>query len=137
MSEPLRYRIWPRDPRAHLYEVSLTIAEPDPDGQVLELPAWIPGSYMIRDYAKHVVGIHAVSNGEPVALTKLDRNSPRDRDDVKFLAEGGLLRRTILLERYENELKPYVLNEKRTTLHLELWLVSSFHLRRARVYFTG
>ena len=73
MSERLRYRIWPKDPGAHLYEVSLTIAEPDPEGQVLALPAWIPGSYMIRDYAKHVVSICAESNGKPVTLDKLDK----------------------------------------------------------------
>ena len=74
MSEPLRYRIVPKDPAAHLYEVSLTIANPESDGQVLALPAWIPGSYMIRDYAKHVVGIRAESDGRPVSLTKIDKS---------------------------------------------------------------
>ena len=74
MSQPLRYRIVPKDPAAHLYEVSLTIADPDPDGQVLALPAWIPGSYMIRDYAKHVVDIRAESGGKPVLLTKIDKS---------------------------------------------------------------
>lgn len=74
MSDPLRYRIVPKDPAAHLYEVSLTIADPDPSGQVLALPAWIPGSYMIRDYAKHVVGIRAESGGKPVTLTKIDKS---------------------------------------------------------------
>ena len=29
---------------------------------------------MIRDYAKHVVGIRAESGGKPVALTKLDKS---------------------------------------------------------------
>lgn len=74
MSTAHRYRILPKDPAAHLFEVSLTVAQPDPSGQVFEMPAWIPGSYMIRDYAKHVVAIRAESDGCDVALEKLDKS---------------------------------------------------------------
>ena len=63
MGAALRYSIRPKDPAAHLYEVSLTVEKPDPHGQVFAMPAWIPGSYMIRDYAKHVVAIRAESDG--------------------------------------------------------------------------
>lgn len=74
MSSPLRYRIRPLDAAAHLFEVTLTIAEPDPAGQVIGMPAWIPGSYMIRDYARHVVSIRAESDGLAVDLAKLDKS---------------------------------------------------------------
>ena len=74
MSAALRYRIRPKDPAAHLFEVSLTVAKPDPSGQVFAMPAWIPGSYMIRDYARHVVGIRAESDGLAVKLRKLDKS---------------------------------------------------------------
>ena len=84
MTAPLRYRIRPKDPAAHLYEVSLTVPEPVASGQVLAMPAWIPGSYMIRDYAKHVVTIRAESDGLDVPLTKLDKSrwqaSPVERE---------------------------------------------------------
>lgn len=70
----LRYRIWPKDPAAHLYEVRVTVKQPAADGQELEMPAWIPGSYMIRDYAKHVVAIRAESDGLAVELEKLDKS---------------------------------------------------------------
>lgn len=69
-----RYTIWPKDPAAHLFEVRLTVAQPDPAGQVFAMPAWIPGSYMIRDYAKHVVMARAESHGREIALTKLDKS---------------------------------------------------------------
>jgi predicted metalloprotease with PDZ domain len=69
------YSIWPKNPAAHLYEVSLTVETPDPNGQVFEMPAWIPGSYMIRDYAKHVVSIRAESDGCAVNLRKLTKSS--------------------------------------------------------------
>ena len=74
MSSVLRYRIRPKSPAAHLFEVSLTVDEPDAAGQVFAMPAWIPGSYMIRDYAKHVVAIRAESDGVAVELKKLDKS---------------------------------------------------------------
>ena len=74
MKVPHRYRILPRDPGAHLFEVSVTVADPDPDGQLFELPAWIPGSYLIRDYARHVVGMRAEAKDRQVELTKLDKS---------------------------------------------------------------
>ena len=74
MSAALRYRIFPKDPAAHLYEVSLTVDKPDASGQVFAMPAWIPGSYMIRDYAKHVVTIRAEADGVAVDLRKIDKS---------------------------------------------------------------
>ena len=46
---PVLYRLWPQDPAGHRYRITLTVAEPAADGQRLSLPAWIPGSYLIRD----------------------------------------------------------------------------------------
>ena len=74
-----RYRITPIDPFAHLFEVELTIAEPDPNGQRVALPAWIPGSYMIREFARHIVSIEGRSAARSIALTKLDKHSWRAR----------------------------------------------------------
>lgn len=74
MSAVLRYRVRPKDPAAHLFEVSLTIDRPDPAGQVFAMPAWIPGSYMIRDYAKNVVAIRAEANELAVGLRKIDKS---------------------------------------------------------------
>lgn len=74
MATAHRYRIRPKDSAAHLFEVRVTVARPDPDGQVFAMPAWIPGSYMIRDYAKHVVAVRAESDGRDVAVRKLDKS---------------------------------------------------------------
>ena len=61
-----------------------------------------------------------------LVLTKLGRNSPRDRSDVDFLASKGALDRHRLEARFEAELRPYVLNEKRESATLELWLSEFF-----------
>jgi predicted metalloprotease with PDZ domain len=70
-----RYRITPIDPHAHVFEVQLTITQPDPNGQHVALPAWIPGSYMIREFARHIVSIEARSGTRAVPLTKVDKHS--------------------------------------------------------------
>ncbi|WP_295992874.1 M61 family metallopeptidase [Rugamonas sp.] len=74
-SPAVAYAIVPKDLGGHLFQVTLTVAAPAADGQGLVLPAWIPGSYMIREFARNIVQISAEANGKPVALTKLDKHS--------------------------------------------------------------
>jgi len=71
----IRYRIEPVRPEAHLYRVTLTVAEPVPEGQAFSLPAWIPGSYMIRDFARHVAAFHAWQGEQELAWRKLDKQT--------------------------------------------------------------
>src|SRR5689334_21671602 len=71
----VQYTIVPKDLAGHLFNVTVTVAEPSPEGQVFALPAWIPGSYMIREFARNIVRIRAESRGETVRLTKLDKHA--------------------------------------------------------------
>lgn len=73
----LQYTITPSQPRAHLYTVSCTVPAPNPDGQCFVLPAWTPGSYLIRDFARHVTRFSAVSGGQSIQVHKLDKHSWR------------------------------------------------------------
>ncbi|HET7765798.1 MAG TPA: PDZ domain-containing protein [Burkholderiales bacterium] len=77
MTEPIRYRIVPEHPEGHLFRVACTVADPDPSGQEFALPAWIPGSYMIREFARHVMSVRAESRGKPLAIDKLDKHTWR------------------------------------------------------------
>jgi predicted metalloprotease with PDZ domain len=70
--QTVRYRIFPKNPGAHLFEVTCVISAPDPAGQKLRLPAWIPGSYMIREFAKHIVQLKMQSGGRAVATLNPD-----------------------------------------------------------------
>lgn len=69
------YRVSFNDAAAHLIDVSLSLSEPALAGQILRLPNWIPGSYMIRDFSKNIVNLSATSNGRVVKLTKMDKSS--------------------------------------------------------------
>ena len=70
-----RYSITPKDANAHLFEVRLTVQDPDPAGQKFVIPAWIPGSYMVRDFARNVVTARAEADGLEVALKKTDKST--------------------------------------------------------------
>jgi predicted metalloprotease with PDZ domain len=73
----VQYFIIPIDPAAHLYEVTCRIADPDPAGQVVSLPAWVPGSYLVRDLARNITTIRAETRGKPLPMQKLDKDSWR------------------------------------------------------------
>ena len=90
------YDVRPKFPGSHLFVVSTRVNAPAAEGQEFSLPAWIPGSYMIRDFARHVVTISATANGNDVALTKIDKSTWRAAP-----ASGSLL---IEAEIYANDL---------------------------------
>lgn len=75
MNSSPHYHILPSSPEAHLFHITLTIPEPDPEGQVLSLPAWIPGSYMIRDFARNIVSLRAECENQMIRTEKLDKQT--------------------------------------------------------------
>ncbi len=68
------YRVSALSTQAHLFAVTLTIARPAAR-QRLALPVWIPGSYLIREFAQHLQHLQATQAGEPVPLRQLDKNT--------------------------------------------------------------
>lgn len=72
---PIAYQVELHRPEAHLLRVQCEIAQPDPAGQALRLPAWIPGSYLIREFARHIVSFSADSAGQPLRWHKTDKNT--------------------------------------------------------------
>jgi hypothetical protein len=99
-----------------VYLDAVTVATPPEDYEQRLVPMF-PGSWT------HL-RLHALE-AHDVALSKLERNFERDRDDVQHLARAGHLNREILRERYYKELRPNLLaHEDRCDLTLELWLDS-------------
>ncbi|MGD2019711.1 MAG: peptidase M61 [Thiohalocapsa sp.] len=109
---PITYRVTPVRPAAHVFAVELAVPDAGPEPVTLSLPAWIPGSYMIRDFARNIVAIAAERAGAPVALEKLDKQTWR--------APGGAGELRIRYEVYAWELT-----------------VRSAHLDRTHGYFNG
>ena len=68
----ISYQIEARDPNTHLFHVTLTIAQPAAE-QRLSLPVWIPGSYLVREFARHLSGVSAMQGTRAVRLRQLDK----------------------------------------------------------------
>jgi hypothetical protein len=56
------------------------------------------------------------------ALSKLERNSSKHRDDAEHLFKTQKLDSQRLQERYAKELQPYLANVARHDLALKLWI---------------
>ena len=73
-SNPITYRVELHDPHAHQFRVTLTIPHPAAV-QRLSLPVWIPGSYMVREFARHLSRLEASQGAHPAAPVQLDKTS--------------------------------------------------------------
>ena len=77
---PVHFCIEALSHSAHLWQVTLTIAQPAAV-QDLALPVWIPGSYLVREFSKHLQGLRATQGGRNVALTQTGKASWQLRCD--------------------------------------------------------
>lgn len=72
----LHYQIEFDDYRQHLVHVTLRfLANPT---QILSLPTWIPGSYLIREFSKHIESVNAYDEaGRQLQMSKFEKNKWR------------------------------------------------------------
>jgi predicted metalloprotease with PDZ domain len=93
----MRHRLSFPEPHAHLLHVELEIDRPGPAPELV-LPVWTPGSYLVREYARHVEGISAEdAGGRPLRVERLDKH--RFRVDA-----AGAERARVRYRVYANEL---------------------------------
>ncbi|HEX7240645.1 MAG TPA: PDZ domain-containing protein [Longimicrobiaceae bacterium] len=80
------YRLGMPEPHTHLFRVEMRVD--DVRGPVeLVMPAWAPGSYLIRDFARHVMELRAEDgSGAPLGTEKTDKHTWR----VEAPADGTL-----------------------------------------------
>lgn len=71
----IRYIVESHKPNAHLFNIRMIISKPDPDGQRISMANWIPGSYVFREYARHIVTIQAFAGNRPLNLKKIDNST--------------------------------------------------------------
>ncbi|MBK9439940.1 MAG: M61 family metallopeptidase [Comamonadaceae bacterium] len=69
---PVAYQVQALSLQAHLFAITLTIAQPAPR-QVLSLPVWIAGSYLVREFSKNLQCLQAWQGDATVAVTQQDK----------------------------------------------------------------
>ena len=66
------YRVRLDPVHTHRFLVTLELAQPASD-QLLQLPVWIPGSYLVREFARHLQSLRCTQGGRTVAVHQLDK----------------------------------------------------------------
>ena len=68
----IRYLVDASATASHTFAVELRIDRPAAE-QRLSLPVWIPGSYLVREFARHLSALGAEQAGRPVPLEQVDK----------------------------------------------------------------
>lgn len=71
----IEYQVAMPQPESHLFEVTLRVTGWKESVLDLKLPVWTPGSYLVREYAKHVQDFSAATvDGRPLTAGKRGKN---------------------------------------------------------------
>ena len=94
----LTYSIAMPAPVNHLFDVTLTVDDLNQPTAEFTMPVWTPGSYLVREYARHVQGFAAAGEANAaLPWRKLSKN--------RWLVEtAGMARVTISYQVYAGEL---------------------------------
>ncbi len=68
----VHYRVEVLSHSAHLWQVTMTIAAPA-SSQSLRLPVWIPGSYLVREFSRHVHSLQCSQDGRAALVSQSDK----------------------------------------------------------------
>ncbi|MDA1331340.1 MAG: PDZ domain-containing protein [Proteobacteria bacterium] len=71
----VQYNVSMEEAHAHLFNVTCQINAPSPEKQIISLPAWIPGSYLIRDFSKNIIRIKVFCADAEIPIQKIDKDS--------------------------------------------------------------
>lgn len=94
----MRYRLGMPRPETHLFDVEIALQPPGATFD-LQLPAWAPGSYLVRDFARHVQDF-SVSRGRGRSPVPWKR-----RDKMTWRVEAGDAEEVVVRYRvYANDL---------------------------------
>ena len=70
----MRYRVSMPEPHSHLFHVEVVLEQVTGSAELV-FPVWTPGSYMVREFARHIEGVRAEdAAGRPLQLVRLDKN---------------------------------------------------------------
>jgi len=71
---PIRYTVSFPAPQTHYMEISAAVPTGGRPAVELMMAVWTPGSYLVREYARHVEAVTAAANGRGLAVEKTDKN---------------------------------------------------------------
>ncbi|HEY0606266.1 MAG TPA: PDZ domain-containing protein [Herpetosiphonaceae bacterium] len=73
----IHYTLTVAQPAQHLLDVTIEVREVQAEALDFVLPTWTPGSYLIREYARHVQEVSATSGDRALSWQKRDKQTWR------------------------------------------------------------
>ena len=70
----IEFRVEAQEPHRHRFQVTMRVPRPHAR-QRLSLPVWIPGSYLIREFARNLSPLSASQGGRACEVTPLDKTT--------------------------------------------------------------
>jgi predicted metalloprotease with PDZ domain len=75
MAESIKYKLSFPEAQAHYVDVEIDLNGFKEKELELKLPVWTPGSYLVREFARHVEGVQAMSNNVNTNIVKTNKNT--------------------------------------------------------------
>lgn len=107
MSADPRFTVSLPDPTTHRFHVRLELPDSATASQTLVLPAWIRGSYLVRDLARHVLDLRAWRGTDPVEIERLDKST------FRVPAGPGALRIEYAVQAFDESVRKAFLDARR------------------------
>ena len=73
----LRYTLAMPAPQTHYFDVEMRLTDFGKAYTDLKMPVWAPGSYLVREFARHVEGFEAKAGSSPLRTEKVSKKIGR------------------------------------------------------------
>jgi len=108
----IRFLLNPHDSKKHLVELNCSFKLSAKKKISFSLPKWSPGSYLIRDYARHIVNLEVTLNNEKVFLNQKTSNSWEI-----FIKSSGLINIRYLIYCFDKSVRANFFDDNRLFLN--------------------
>ena len=75
-AQEVRYKLSMPEPKNHMFHVEMVLTNFNTETLNIKLPVWAPGSYMVREFSKHINLVKAKNEkGQALEVKKIDKNT--------------------------------------------------------------
>lgn len=75
-AEPqIKYHLSMPEPHTHYYHVELTVSGNSDKKVTVKMPVWTPGSYLVREFARHIPRVRAYAGLKELKIEKVKKNT--------------------------------------------------------------
>lgn len=75
IAQSIHHKLSMPEPETHYFHVETTLTDFDESSIVMSLPVWTPGSYLVREFSRHINRVRATDeNGNQLNVDKIRKN---------------------------------------------------------------